>query len=466
MNSNFRVKLILTIVVILHIIFLSVLRFFPYPELFVYSYLTQIGLTPYQQIIDQHFPGLMFFPINLASLGIDTISEYRYLQLGIIGLSHIILFLLSKKLIKKDKYVLLPNLMYALWQPFFEGYVLWIDSFVVPIFLGGIYALISLRDKDFRTYLISGLLLGLGIVFKQVTAPLLIAVFLFIFSKQRLSKNLFVFFISAIIPGLLMVCYIVSKGIWSEFWYWTVTFNLTIFSDLGRKYASVGDIARSLPVFGVAIVSFVFLLRKQKNEKNDNVVLIGLTFFSLLIFAYARYDFVHLQPALPYALLLIVIAMQYISKRTMISIGVCIGFLYLYFALPLYQSLLFKPPFFFGDDEIKVSAIVQKYTDPGDSIYAFGTTPHIYYLTQTRPSGDVFVFPFDWFMRVAEPTILEGLHKDPPRVVIRDETAIVSDRRLVDYMQNIEDYVNLGYTVVDTVGSIDILIPNPNENSN
>ena len=114
------ISIILFLIIITHIFLLSKLVFFPYPELFIYSYLTKIGLVPYKQIFDQHFPGIMFFPINLTTLGIDTVFEMRLLHFAIISLTQILLFVVVKKLFNSNLLALASNILYLILQPFFE----------------------------------------------------------------------------------------------------------------------------------------------------------------------------------------------------------------------------------------------------------------------------------------------------------------------------------------------------------
>src|SRR3989338_3479932 len=83
------IYLFLGLILLTHILILSKLIYFPYPELFIYPYLTNHGLKPYSQIIDQHFPGLMFLPLNLDNLGMTTPEIARIWS-----------FLLEKKFLK------------------------------------------------------------------------------------------------------------------------------------------------------------------------------------------------------------------------------------------------------------------------------------------------------------------------------------------------------------------------------
>ena len=125
--------ILLIFIILTNILVLSKLNFFPYPELFVYPYLTNHGFVPYRDILDHHFPGLMFFPFNLGNLGMDTPIAARFLQYGVVIITHIVLYLVAKKFLGKK--AILANIFFALWQPFFEGWVLWIDSFLPLILL-------------------------------------------------------------------------------------------------------------------------------------------------------------------------------------------------------------------------------------------------------------------------------------------------------------------------------------------
>src|SRR3989344_7400218 len=114
-KSILRLKYILILlmfIISIHLLLLSNLNFFPYPELFIYSYLTKQGLLPYSQIFDQHFPGIMFFPVNLATLGIDTVNEMRILHLTLVVFTHMLLFVVGRKLFKSSFYALISNLLF------------------------------------------------------------------------------------------------------------------------------------------------------------------------------------------------------------------------------------------------------------------------------------------------------------------------------------------------------------------
>ena len=449
------ISIILFLIIIINIFLLSKLVFFPYPELFIYSYLTKIGLVPYKQIFDQHFPGIMFFPINLTTLGIDTVFEMRLLHFAIISLTQILLFVVVKKLFNSNLLALASNILYLIWQPFFEGYVLWIDSFIPLFLLPALYFLVS--KKSNKSILLSGLFLGTALLFKQVAAPLIFMTFLFlILTNKPLKKNLS-FLLGLAVPILILVLFVTYKNIWEDFIYWSVTFNLTTFAEMGSKLPDLFGFIKVLPLFAV---SFVFLALTYFKKKSTEILMITFFIIGSLVFSFARFDYIHLQPAVPFAIIGIVLGLKELQKKNIhYYLGLYLLFSIL-FIIPFYKASFGDKVLFFGDNEEKISNAVLRYVNSGNSVFAFGTTPHLYYLTKTRPPGNVFVFQFPWFMVEAEEKILQGIITDPPEIIVRDKNAEVENMNLVKYMPKIKAHIDRYYKVVDKIDGTEIMVKN------
>ncbi len=195
---------------LLHVLLLSVLKFYPYPELVIYPYLRSLGWLPYSQILDQHFPGLLFFPVNLHSLGFIDPQSLKVLLL--------ILVLFQSAVIYKIARHWLPVLLFTLWQPFFEGNQLWIETFLAAFTLPAWWFFSK------RKWLLSGLFLGLGVVFKQTLVPLVIlgGVYLLYNYRQLGLRAFFWFGLGATLPSLVMLVYLWHLGVIKDFWFWTV----------------------------------------------------------------------------------------------------------------------------------------------------------------------------------------------------------------------------------------------------
>lgn len=454
---------ILGIIISAHIFILLKLIYFPYPELFVYPYLTNKGLLPYSQILDQHFPGPMFFPINLDNLGMNSPEIARVWSIGTVIIIQILLFFISAKFFKSKTKALLVNTLFLVWQPFFEGWVLWIDSFLPIILLPAFYALEkgnqgskgSQGSRWNKWDLICGLLLGMGIVFKQTLLPLSAFLFIYIFWDTRSFKKALYYLFGVIIPVSLMIIYMLGIGVFKDFWFWTVTFNLTTYAEFGRGIApDWAHFSRALFVFGLP---FLILLKIKLRE----VQILSIFLVGTLIGLSTRFDFVHFQPALPFAILVGVYGLGWLGGLGRLG---RLGFLGGYGLIAVwwlgifYKGHVGNTVISFEPSVRELAGKVRSYTKPDEKIFVFGTAPHLYQMSDTLPAGDVFVFPFPWFYKESENRLLEGIRKDRPRIIVSDRTVTIEGINITDFGKDIDQYILQNYQKMDGVGTVDILV--------
>lgn len=455
MKENKYIWLGLMLIIAIHIFSLSKLIFFPYPELFIYPYLTNNGLLPYKQILDQHFPGLFFLPINLNNLGLLSADIARLWLYGIVILTQILIFIVAKKISRNSYWGLFANVLYLFWQPFLAGWSLWIDSFlplfVLPAFLLT-YQYIKSNKKKPGTIFLAGLLLGLGIVFKQVLLPLVALTGLFLIFQKIKLKDLVYYSIGVITPVLLMVLYLVLIGVWSDFWYWTVVYNLTVYSQFGRKAVpAVGFLTRVIFIFGS---SLLFLSAKNKTL----IGLLGVYLTGALICVYGRFDFIYFQTALPFAILATVLGFQSLSK-----IAWKVGFMVVYLVISgwwlsvFYRGHLGSQILSFDSQTVLTANKISLYTKPKEKIFLLGTSPHLYQMTNTLPAGNVFVFQFPWFYLVAQDRILAGIKQDVPNIAVVDDQAVIEGVTVKEFAPMVYLYLIQNYHEIDKVGTAKIL---------
>lgn len=437
-------KFILILIIFAHIFILSKLIFFPYPELFIYPYLTNHGLKPYAQILDQHFPGLLFLPINFDNLGMNDEVSARLWLFGIVFLTHILLFLISRSILDEKK-ALLVNLLYIIWQPFFEGWVLWIDNFLPLLLLTAFLFIIKKR------FFLAGIFLGIAIVFKQTVIPLAALLF-FYFLLKKDFKIFLNFALGVVFPVGLMLAYIISKGIFADFWYWTVVFNLTTYAQFGTQIPKdFGFLSRIIFVYGASLPGF---LHGNKNQK----IILGLFFAGSLIGAFDRANFVHFQPSLPFAVLLTALGFYSINR---VKVGLALVGVYLSVTIwwqnVFYIGHISDKVFFFDSETYDISNKIREYTNEGDKIYVYAAAPHLYQMSKTLPAGDIFVFQFPWFLKVAEERILEGIKKDRVDIIVSDKTVKIDGEKVIDFTKSIYGYISENYEKIDSIGSTEIL---------
>lgn len=448
MNKEKLAILVLGIIILLHALILTKLIYFPYPELFIYPYLTNNGLAPYKQILDQHFPGLMFLPINLNNLGMTTPEIARVWSITLAIFTQVMLFLISSAILRSKFKALIVNLLYLIWQPFFEGWVLWIDSFLPLLLLPAFYAFYR------KWFFITGLLLGVAIVFKQTIIPLSVFILIYILWRTRNFPTCLRFFLGLSIPVSLMITYLVSIEVFRDFWFWTIIFNLTTFAKFGRGTGpTLAHFSRVLLVFGAA-----FLVIKRIKLIEAQILLIFLV--GALLGLSTRFDFVHFQPALPFAVLATVYGLGELGRLG--GLG-RLGFIASYSLIAIWWLVIFykghlgERVISFDSQTKNLAVKIRDYTDPGEKIFIFGAQPHLYQVSETLPAGDIFVFQFPWFYQIAEKRILEGIIKDQPRIIVSDRTTEIEDQKITDFGKAIDQYINQNYEKIDSVGTTDIL---------
>lgn len=452
-NRNLLAWIILTVVLLVHSTILFKLIFFPYPEIFIYPYLTNQGLMPYKQILDQHFPGLMFLPINFNNLGMTDEYIARWWLIGIVILTHIILFVISKKILNSTKKAIFVNLFYLIWQPFLEGWVLWIDNFLPLFYLPAFYFCYQFLAKFRKRDLIfCGLFLSISVLFKQVAIPLVMLVFILFFYFRPNLQTIFYFLIGFLPIPLLMVGYFYFKDIFGDFWFWTVTFNLTTFAQYGRKLPSLTGIIR---VFGV--YSPILLMNLCKDRR---LVICLLVFIAgSLATAFARFDFVHFQPSLPFIAIAssaVLFKVLEIPGYRLLAIG--------YFVITiLWLSIFYKghigeKVFFFDENTKLIASKIKQYVKPKEEIFLFGPVLHLYQISSTIPAGKIFVFQFPWFIMETEGRLIKALEISSPSLIVRDRSVIIEDQPIIEYAKRLDDYVEKNYYVKEKIGVTEFML--------
>lgn len=442
-----------------HLLYLQALNFYPYPELFTYPYLASKGFVPFRDILDQHFPTLLDLPINLWNLGMHTELHARLVFFALLTITHILIYKIAKRIHGKSINALLPNIIYAAIQPLFDGGTFWIDTFVTPLVLGAVLALFyGIESKKIHHWISAGFLLGLSLISKQTTLPFVAGIFflLFIIKKTRIHSIVLGFFIST--PFALMCLWIYSQGIWSEFLYWTITFNTNVYSKMSVIYPSSAQFLRVFVIWGITLAVYFFAKRKSLELR-----ILFVSVLTLSIYAIGRFGLSYLQVALPFVILLfsgtlekgsVILpkSLNYYFKRIPIGIAIfCVGILLSLWHMR-YFAIHSTTLHYFSTEETKnlVSKIEEK-SDEDDHIFIFGGNPVLYALTQTVPAGHIFTVLVPWNYSVAQDRIVEGLKEDPPKLIVVEDGAEIDGIKGEDFGKEVLEYIKDNYQKEDAI---------------
>ena len=450
MVGNFRKKygafMLLGGILLVHWFLLFQTVFWPAQEFRTFPYLTSMGLVPYKDIVDQHFPGLFFFPVNLFSLGLATPGGLRFIQLLLVAITQIGIFIFTKKKTQSILLAVLISFSYLFIQIFFEGYVLWVDSFIPPLLFVSFILLENAHStSSWMRYFIAGILIAIACFFKQTAGLVGITVVLYLMVTKVKAKNIIAFFGGFTIPLVSLFLYEAIQGAWNYFVEYTVIFNLTIYSRYGGRAPTIKEIILLgliiLPTIGISIYGIF--------QKKRNFSLLILVFvLPLLFFLGGRYDFVHFQPFLPFAA--IVFISPAFSKKTqtfLISIFLIL-FLILYIThtprLGRYTTFLEDTR---GGQQLIYALQGKK------NVYIENYHQELYQLTHTLPPGNFYPDYIDYPMwnkrKFLGNKLLKSLEIDKPMIIVR-EKGKGSDSR-------IDRYISSNYVQSQEIADVELL---------
>jgi hypothetical protein len=399
--------------------------FIPPAEFFVYPYLTARGLLPYTQIIDHHFPGLFFFPVNFFSLGFTDPLSFKTLALLVVLLTSVLLSRLAKHHRISPGQVVTVIALYSVWQIFFSGSTLWIDLFL-PVFLLPGWELFRRRR-----FFLSGVMFALALVFKQTVILPLIFTCLFLF---RSPKALVTFLFPPAVAVLLTWGYFFFRGSGSDFWYWNFVFNFQTYAREAGRLPGIGDLLKlSLPL----TLYFLAVINGFRHHDKPLLQLAGLVGL-LALPGFSRFGLEHFQPAVPFFALLLVIGFSELPSFRWLLLPVsCLFVLVFQFRHPpAGQIVNFSPADYRVYDRAAALAV------SGRTLAVLGASPLIYSQAKTLPVGNLFFFPLPWLFSPLQPRQLDIWADSPPDVIIFDPHSRVDGRsiftsadRLIEYMQ-------------------------------
>jgi hypothetical protein len=425
---------------LLHILLLNRLPFVGDPELYLYPYLTTAGLLPYRQIVDQHFPGLFFFPVNFLTLGFSDPLSFKTLLWVLLILQSVLIYKIARKYFTSSTAVW-AVILFSVWQPLFDGHHLWIDTILPVLTLSALYFWLG------RQYFRAGLFLGLAMLFKQTVIVPIIILGLYLLIKNRKS---FINFVSPpIIINLLIFVYFWSQNSLKDFIFWTIQFNLTSYTQAAGGLV----FPKWLILFGVLTLIAIFT---QLN--NSRIRWISLWAGLFLAGSLTRMDLVHWHSIIPFLFIILGYFLSRLPRTLLLISGI---FLVLFPLIKILSKLPSGDYRYFDAPTLQTVDLIKSVTHPGDHIFLLGAQPHIYALTQTLPPGDYFSYQLPWYLPLTQSKILATLRVLSPHYIVFDPTAQIDDQTILSYAPALINFLFTNYSEVQTFGNLKIYNKTP-----
>ena len=413
-----------------------------------YAYAGQLllqGITPYKLSYSMKFPGTyVAYAITMFLFG-QTITAIHLGLLLVNCATSALIFVIGKRLVNSTVGIVAAA-SYTLLSvsPSVLGLAAHATHFVVLPVLGGAFLLLNKQSRlGVGRLLLSGLLMGLGLLMKQPGLFFILfgAVYLFLGDvraglvlRKAILRNL-VFAGGAVTPLVITFLALCYAGVFARFWFWTIHY--------AHEYGTLVSIsdARQLLIQGVRdaigsnwplwILAGVGLLTCSLNRSTDRSTgfLLGLFISSTLAlclgFYFRPHYFILLLPAVA---LFAGIAINNISSVLrhqitavrffpLLLLASCAVFLVLaqrdlFFLLsPIEAShtIYAGNPF---PETIKVGEYVRDHTNPSDTIAVVGSEPQVYFYSHRHSAtGYIYTYPLMEAQTYARQMQTEMIHE-------------------------------------------------------
>jgi len=416
---------------LLHISLILIRGYFLSTEFTLYPYLVTRGFLPYRDIIDQHFPTLLFGPFSLPAF--LTVNPWPLLGLFLLILCVTDIFIYFSLIRYKVRQPLVWLTLFVASSVYFSGNILWIETFVNLLL--SVWLFLSTSKKNLHRF-VSGFILSQVILLRPTIAP---AILLLLLGISDFSIYLFLGgLIGLAIPSL----FIFKQGIFPDFFNLTITFNKTVYPLEARLVPGKREIlALGLFIFP-AVVAFV---------KNKKYLFLGIL---LLLFALAfpRFGYEHLQPL--YLLTIVLTAL--VVKRPNVVVYL---FIFIFFCLNIVSGIRHHYGNFFMTPEV-ISASKEIKDKPGQVIYLLGVPDIVYQLSGKMPPGYTYVPSLPWYLHQKEfsQKIIMSLEKSGSPVLI-DDKAQIDGKNIVDESGEIIEYIRMNYINRGYIGNYQLYLP-------
>ncbi len=418
------------------------------PHVILQPWLLQNGFLMYENIADQHsplMPLLLSVPLPIFANGLEWA---KIVLVGLVSLTTMLTFWAGRR---SSGWLggLAAAMFFVIWSPAFDYGKLWHESFLAPFYL-----LFLLPNDDpachrsMKSLVWLGLVGGIAVLIKQQAALVLAAFILWRAcldgsarrSFSAIARDASLTGLAAVLPiGLFAVYHYAQVGSLTNFWYWTIGFNLqsgyaslaALSPDPGQ-FATVASAAMLLPLA-------LFRLFEMRRKGDPAWLNLGWGFVLMAVSsltAYPRFDMFHLQPVLPILGWLSATALvemlrtknshgESFSDRAFI-VGTTLAtalFLVISTVVGSWVYLLGSKPQVVSEysNLQPLAGEIRQLIAPADRIYIFPddeATANLYYILGRMPPR-FWVLSYPWYLHGStEQRMLQAVQEHPPEWIV------------------------------------------------
>lgn len=403
-------------------------------EFTLYPYLTSRGFLPYQNILDQHFPTLLFGPFSLPAF--LTENPWPLLAVFIVVLCLTDIFLYAALIRGKVGKPLTWLFLYIVSSVYFSGNILWLETFVNLLL--SVWMFLSFSKKRIH-YFVSGFLISQIILIRPTLVPAAIVLFLG-FSLPITIPLLLGGFLGLAIPTLFLIRF----DLVSDF--------IRLAIDFNRQSYPTGAIL--LPAKRQIVLLVAWMLPAVSSLAKNKKYYFLLSISLLFVLVVPRFGYEHLQPIFLVTVFLWALA----TTKPNLSVYFLIV---IFFALNLVSTV--RHPYgnyFLTPEVVEISHDLAML--PQNNIYLLGASDLIYPLSGKTPPNYTYLPSLPWYFNQTDfsSRVIESL-SDKNTPVVVDYSATVDGYNVVESSGPIFEYIKMNLIPGPKKGSYQIFYPNP-----
>ncbi len=441
--------IIFVLLLLTHFIFLINTKFTLWPEMMVYPYLTNNGFDLYTDLINPYPPSFIFFLSQFSKLFNYSITSYQLLTWTIIIFIDLIIFLLTQKIFKKYYLSITSSIFFTFFSIPFGINQLWFDLIQTPLILFSAYNFyLFIKEKKLQNLDLS-VLFALAAFFIKQQSIWLIIFYVFvvwiIYKRKTLPlflkiKKTYVFLVLAVIVHLLL--FLKFKTL-PDFLFWVIYFPFFKASSM-PGYLSLPTLRQLLTISGLALFFLPVATIKKREFK-----IILLSSLPLMLFAYPRFDYFHVIPALAVLSLLVGKNIQLVLNSSLVVkiVVTTATVMLLVFNTRFLSNNWTTEIRFFENDILASASMISIFTSEQDKIYIQNGPDQLLPLALRLPPKP-WIDEFPWYLEnnTYQQRVTSALKNEKVKFIVYKEYSYDGQYELGSYIpQEIASYANNNY---------------------
>lgn len=454
-----RIYLLLLGLLGIHLLILSKLQFTAWPEMLSFPYMVDRGFLIYKDFHHVYQPLLTYILLiyyKFFGFSPESLKIFTWISILIIDL---LIFIISKQILKKSTWLsLIPVGLYVLLQPLFEGNMMWFDiAMIVPLLLSIYFIFLWSSNKKNIYIFLSGFSLTLAFLIKQQAILAFLPFFIFLLMNKVTFKQFITFAFGASFPVVVTILPLMLRGDFKDYIFWTFQFPLYWLPKFPGYKILPAKREWLVILLMVVIPLFAIIFDLLKKKVDSKKILIYGIFLTLLLSAFPRFSFFHLQPFL--ALFILATAFLISQKNKILYLIAVLVIIY----IGTYRYRLILPDLaggirFYGKNEIQLIQYINSITIPDDKIYLLGPQSAIYvYAGRIPPKPWIENYVWHFEIPGLQEKVISGWKIDPPKIIFWIPPTSGNWFDLGTYQpKKIVEYIESNYTKIDQVNGIDV----------